>query len=117
MALRTDFDVQFLVEGGTRVEAVAAAADHFDLVVLGMYAGFHGPTPGCCQSARKKEPRIIAAGHAPHKVAACPAGRAGPTFRRRRMLRRRKLLRFYFNFTGASLIPNIVSGIIHKTCG
>src|ERR1700744_2923439 len=42
MAAGTNFDLQILTDGRTRLELVAAGARDRDLLVIGMNAGFHG---------------------------------------------------------------------------
>jgi hypothetical protein len=42
MAIGTNFDLQILTDGRTRLEFVPAGARYRDLFVIGMDAGFHG---------------------------------------------------------------------------
>jgi hypothetical protein len=42
MAVGTNFDLQILTDGRTRLELIAARARDRDLFVIGMDAGFHG---------------------------------------------------------------------------
>jgi hypothetical protein len=41
MAVRADFHMQILADGGAGLESVAATADHVDFRVLGMDIRFH----------------------------------------------------------------------------
>ena len=58
VALGTHFDVKFLVQRGSGGERVAATADNFDVLVIGMDVSFHLWTPGTGQQDLKTSGQV-----------------------------------------------------------
>ena len=76
MAVRTYFDLQIMIERGTRFERIPAAADHVDFFVLRMDADFH-----CCQGLtarfRKRGVKCSRAKHALQVASVIPVNGSG----------------------------------------